>query len=401
MRAMIGLDLVRKLPARDLDIRDTKLTGFVVRCRASGAHSYRVQLGRGRWLTIGAVGVLAPHEAREAARQALADVTKGGDPMVGRRRGAPTWARYVTDTYAPWAEENRKTGAGTVARLRAIFAEFDDVPLTDVSGFAIEKWRSAKLKAGAKPATVNRDLAALRGAVTKAREWKLLTTNPLADVKAAHVDAIAHVRFLSDDEETRLREALEARDDRRREARDAANRWRRERGYGLLPALGAYTDHLTPIVLLALNTGCRRGELFSLTWGDVDLLAGRMTVRAESSKSGLSRVLPLNAEALGVLRAWRPAPAPSSAYVFPGDDGARMQGLKTAWHSLMKAAQIEDFRFHDCRHSFASRLVQAGVDLNRVRALLGHADTKMVMRYAHLRDTDLAAAVAKLGHNSR
>lgn len=396
MRAMIGLDLVRKLPARDLDIRDTKLTGFTIRCRASGAHSYRVTLGRGRVLTIGAVGVLAPHEAREAARQALADVAKGGDPMAGRRRGAPTWATYVTDTYTPWAVENRKTGAETVARLKAIFGDFDALPLTDMSAFAVERWRTARLKGGTKSATINRDLAALRSALTKAREWKLLTTNPIADVKAAKVDTIGHVRFLSDDEGARLRVALLARDDQRRAERDSANLWRRERGYDLLPALGVYTDHLAPLVTLALHTGCRRGELFNLRWRDVDLVAALVTVRGTGAKSGTTRVIPLNSEAVAALKAWQPSPHEAGAYVFPGNEGARLGGIKTGFLKVLRDAAITGFRFHDLRHDFASKLVQAGVDLNTVRELLGHADLKMTLRYAHLAPEHKAAAVAKL-----
>jgi integrase len=414
---MIGQDLIRKLPAGDLDIHDTRLPGFTVRCRQSGEHSYRVQLGRGLVLTLGKVATLQPAEAREAARAAYAEVSRltmaemarGAEPAEARRAAAkaflegkqkraeaPTWRAFIANEYAPWAEENRKTGAGTVARLKACFAEFDDLPLTELSAFAVERWRTARLKAGAAPATVNRDLAALRSALTKAREWNRLATNPLAAVKASKVDASAHVRFLTDEEETRLRAALQARDDRRRDAREAANVWRRERAYPEWPAHGRYSDHLTPIVLLALNTGCRRGELLSLIWGDVDLLAGRMTVRAASSKSGRSRWVPLNAEAVDVLRAWRPTLAEASLYVFPGADGERLAGIKTAFSKLLKDARIVGFRFHDTRHHFASRLVQNGVDLNRVRELLGHADLKMTLKYGHLRDTDLAAAVAGL-----
>jgi integrase len=396
MRALIGLEVIRKLPAKHLDVRDTRLPGFAVRCRPSGQHSYVALLGRGRVMTLGKVSVLAPAEAREAARQALADVAKGGDPMAGRRRGAPTWQAFLTETYAPWAVEHQKTGALTVARLKVNFAEFDSVPLTDFSAFAVERWRTARLKAGRKPATTNRDLASLRSALTKAREWKLLTTHPLASVKQSRVDVIGHVRFLSADEETRLREALGVRDDRRRVAREQANAWRVERGYEVWPAFGLYTDHLTPLVLLAMHTGCRRGELLQLRWRDVDLVAAQLVVRGDGTKSGKTRVLPLNSEAGGVLKAWRPNAVDPSAFVFPGDEGERLGGIKTAFLKVLKDAEIVGFRFHDLRHDFASKLVQAGVDLNTVRELLGHADLKMTLRYAHLAPEHKAAAVAKL-----
>jgi len=97
-----------------------------------------------------------------------------------------------------------------------------------------------------------------------------------------------------------------------------------------------------------------------------------------------------------VLRAWRPVNVKNEALVFPGADGGPLVDIKTAWSELLAAAEIENFRFHDCRHDYASRLVMAGVDLNTVRELLGHADIKMTLRYAHLAPEHKSAAVAKL-----
>jgi integrase len=396
MRAMIGFDLVRKLPARDLDIRDTKLVGFVLRCRRSGRHSYRVQLGRGRWLTIGAVGTLTPPEARDAARQAIVDVANGIDPMAERRRSANTWSTFLTDVYGPWVTENRKTGGQTLARLRSCFSEFDSLPLSGLSAFAVERWRTARLKSGTKSVTVNRDLAAMRSALTKAIEWKLIALHPLATVKAARLDRIGRVRFLSADEEKRLRATLEARDERRRVARMKANEWRREREYPEMPEYGRYTDHLTPLVLLAKNTGCRRGELLQLRWRDIDLASARLTIRGDGAKSGTTRVVAMNTEAVSVLKAWQPEQADEGAHVFQNAEGESLGGIKTAFVRLLGDAKIIGFRFHDLRHDFASKLVQAGVDLNTVRELLGHVDTKMTLRYAHLAPEHQAAAVAKL-----
>ena len=106
--------------------------------------------------------------------------------------------------------------------------------------------------------------------------------------------------------------------------------------------------------------------------------------------------MPLNEEATDVTRHWQPSPHDPSAYVFPGDEGARLGGIKTAFLQVLRDAQITGFRFHDLRHDFASKLVMAGVDLNTVRELLGHADIKMTLRYAHLASEHKAAAVAKL-----
>src|SRR5687767_8567554 len=112
MKASINQDLLRRLPQQNIDIRDTKLTGFILRCRASGSHSYRVILGRGRALTIGSVAVLTPHEAREEARKRLGDVAHGKDPIAAKRAAnGHTLKSYLTDIYEPWVTTHRKTGA--------------------------------------------------------------------------------------------------------------------------------------------------------------------------------------------------------------------------------------------------------------------------------------------------
>ena len=122
--------------------------------------------------------------------------------------------------------------------------------------------------------------------------------NPMQPVRKAKVDTFGRLRYLSPAEEQRVRPALEDRDESRRDGRRRFNAWRAERGYKTLPPLGTYADHLTPIVLLALNTGLRRGELLALTWADVDLTGARLTVQGASAKSGLTRYLPLNSEAI-------------------------------------------------------------------------------------------------------
>jgi len=414
MRALIGPDLLRKLPTSG-DVRDTRLTGFVIRCRPSGKHSYLVSLGRGKWQTLGHVGKLDVTDARAAAAAARSTLDRkalhlqADDPTLNQRvaraiagrevRAASktrtlTWAKYLDQHYQPWADEHLLSGAETLARLRRGFPDFADLLLSELSAFGIERWRTARLRAGKKPATVNRDLASLRGALSKARGWGLLRDHPMSTIKASKVDVLSRVRFLTPKEEQRLRDALLGRDEQRRAERESSNAWRRTRGYDERYAFGPYTDHLTPLILTALHTGCRRGELFGLRWKDVDLSGKRVTVPA--GKTGLSRVVPLNSEIVRVLKDWRPAKYEPDKSVFPGDDGAPLTDVKTAFLRLMTDAKITGFRFHDLRHTFASKLVQAGVDLNTVRELLGHADLKMTLRYAHLAPEHRAAAVEKL-----
>lgn len=398
MKGLIGTELLRKLPTGPVDVRDAKLKGFVLRVRPSGTHSYFANYDRGRWHLLGTTDKLDPAEARAEARKVLGGVWKGEDPQAERRakRAAITFKTFVAEHYEPWATAQRKTGVEQTARLRAVFGEtLDALPLGEITAFHIERWRSARLKDGISPSTVNRDLNVLRAALRLAKQWKLIPTHPLADVKLSKVDRAGTVRYLLPAEETRLRAALTARDDARRADRERANIWRRDRGYAEWPAYGAYVDHLTPVVLLALNTGMRRGELLSARWRDVDLTRAVLTVRGTHSKTGQTRHIPLNSEAVQVLATWKNA-VPSGDHVFTGHDGAPMADIKTAWGRLVRAAKLENFRFHDLRHTFASKLVQAGVDLNTVRELLGHSDIKMTLRYAHLAPEHKAAAVQKL-----
>ena len=96
------------------------------------------------------------------------------------------------------------------------------------------------------------------------------------------------------------------------------------------------------------------------------------------------------------LETWRKLAKDGEPRVFPGVGGGRLKRVDRAWRRLKKGAELQDFRFHDLRHHFASRLVQSGIPLNTVRELLGHADTTMVLRYAHLSPDHLAAAVGKV-----
>ncbi|MGV3516172.1 phage integrase [Luteitalea sp.] len=401
MQATINATLVKALTAQplavDQDIRDTKLTGFVLRCRRTGIHSYRVQTGRGKWVTLGTIDRLKPQQARDEAERLLASVALGSDPVQERRakRQAHTLRSFLEDVYSPWASTHLRTGAETVERISATFAVLLDTKLPDLSAEQVERWRTARRKGGVRPSTTNRDLNDLRALLRRAVQWKHLKAHPLADVKPEKIDRRGIIRYLTAEEESRLLAALDARDDHLRAARVSANSWRAARGYPLLEDVRTYPDHLSPLVRLALHTGLRRGELFALRWPDLSLSARRLTVRGHTAKSGQTRHVPLNAEAVRILQTWGPR---AEGYVFPSpaDPDKPLTDVKTAWLQLLKAAAITGFRFHDLRHSFASSLVQAGVDLAVVRELLGHASILMTEKYAHLRPDQAASAVERL-----
>ncbi|MDX9976199.1 MAG: site-specific integrase, partial [FCB group bacterium] len=305
-----------------------------------------------------------------------------GKPKAGTLRD------FIEDHFRPWASANRKWGDGAADRILSVFSDFADKPLTAINDWTVEKWRTERRKAGRTVATCNRDIATLKAALAKGRQWGL-DIDPLSKVKQAKEDN-AVVRYLTAAEDKRLRAALQARDAQMIAARESGNEWRKERGKAVLPSLEHFGDHLTPAVLLSLNTGLRRGELTALEWSDVNLPGKMLTVRAAAAKSGKARHIPLNGEAVAVLERWKEQ-AGSEGRVFLFADA------KKAWAALLVEAKIENFRWHDLRHDFASKLVMAGVNLNAVRELMGHADLKMTLRYAHLAPEHLAEAVAKLG----
>lgn len=405
MKASITNTLLRHLPEdQNTDIYDIRLTGFVLRVRASGKHTYRAVYGRGKAMTLGSADVMTPTQARDRAKEILRDAASGIDPMAAKKAAkAHTLGSFVQEVYAPWAVAHLKTGAAIVARLNACFSEeLGDKKLVDVTGWLVEKWRAERLKSGTAPATVNRDIGALKACLARAVDWGHLETHPLTRVKLTKVDSKGVVRFLGEDEEQRLRAAMDAREERIRVERDSANRWRRDRGYTLLRTLrdDAYVDHLMPMVLVSMNTGMRRGEVFGLMWEDVALGRAMLAVRGATAKSGSTRHIPLNVEAVAALKGWkaqhRTEERDLTGLVFPGRDGERLGNVRKSWAGVLKEAKITGFRWHDLRHHFASRLVQAGVDLNTVRELLGHSDIKMTLRYSHLAPEHRAAAVAKL-----
>lgn len=405
MQAVITSQLVSALKPgeRPYEVRDGRVKGFLLRVQpASGRHpggsmAYYCEYGRGRRIAIGSTSHWKPGEAREEAKRILREWDQGIDPRAAKRaRVADSLAIYLDEHYGPWLVAHTKGGAGELERIRSRFPGLLSKKLADITPWLIEKDRTARLTAGRAPTTVNRDLAPLRAALNKAVEWGLLPSNPLAPVKPVKVDNNARVRFLSAEEEKALRAALEVRENTMRARRARYNAWRRERGRSPAAELGMFADYLKPMVLVTLNTGVRRGELFSLRWEDIDIARAVLTVTARAAKSSRTRHIPLNDEACSTLRDWQAQQNDRAGLVFTSRDGARFDNIKKAWMALVASAEIEGFRWHDLRHTFASKLVMRGVDLNTVRELLGHSDIKMTLRYAHLAPEHKAEAVARL-----
>lgn len=389
-----------------IEYRDETITGFLVRVQRSGEMSYVLQYGRGKRFTIGLVGQITLDQAKEIARDKLALARQGHDLNADKRIAAAkelaeknrhTFKTFIEDVYAPWVAAERKSGKDTLRRLRSSFyPDFGNSPLEEISTWVVQKWAMKRTKVGIKITTNNRLIAGLKAALAKAVEWNIIAEHPLAKHKVSGgADGNKVVRYLTPDEEISLRDALDLREEQLRAKRASGNAWRRERHYEEKPELVAYyADYLKPMVLISLNTGIRKGELLSLTWADVDLSRAILTVHGDKAKSGKTRHIPLNPETLGVLQQWKEQSG--DGLVFPSRTGGQMDNVHKAWTTVLNIAKITDFRWHDLRHTFASKLVMRGVDLNTVRELMGHADIKMTLRYAHLGAEHKQAAVDSL-----
>jgi integrase len=378
-------------------IHDTHQPGLSIRVLPSGHASYMVTWARNKAATLGRVGVMTLDQARTEAAKYLADAHATGEPTAITEKRAdsamPTLQNFLTDTFEPWATEHHRDAINGNRAIRHSFEELLTLPLSSIDTKRVELIRTAWLRAGRAASTANRNITRLRGVLSRAVEWGVLQEHPLK-VRKLKVDDRSRIRYLSTEEEAALRKAMGARSGEMCDARDSANRWRLERHKQPLADLRPirFADHLEPLVLLSINTGVRRGEAFNLTWADVDLKNKLITVEGDTSKSGQTRHIPLNREALDTLTKWKEQGA-GKGYVFPGQNGNRLDNVKKSWAGLLKLAKVEKFRWHDLRHTFASKLVMAGVPLNTVRDLMGHSDIKMTLRYAHLAPGTKAAAV--------
>jgi integrase len=384
------------------EARDTELPGLLIRVQPSGKRTFyadfRTTQGKRKRVKVGRVEVMSLAQARDQARIVLGAVAKGEDPAVQKKRDRQTtFGIFLEGSYGPWANANHSRG-NTGDRLRALFGDFLSCRLDEITPWKAERWIMDRKKAGIAGSTINRDVGMLKSALSKAVEWGLLPIHPLIALKAQRTDQTGKVRYLSEEEEVRLMAALTARETRRSGARESGNAWRLQRGRTPMKPIEpeqGYTDHLLPMVLISLNTGLRQGELFSLTWENMDLAHRRLTVQGSRAKSGQTRHIPLNRTAFEALSRLKERSGAESV-VFVGRGGERFNNVKRSWQRVLQEARITHFRWHDMRHHFASRLVQRGTDLNTVRVLLGHKDIKMTLRYAHLSPQVMADAVARL-----
>lgn len=218
--------------------------------------------------------------------------------------------------------------------------------LHEITPQVIEKYKAERLKE-VSSSTVNRGLATLKSLFNRAIDWEEYDgLNPVKKVKFLK-EPNHRLRFLEKEEIVKLIESS--------------------------------PEHLKPIVIVAVNTGMRLREILNLKWEDIDLK--REVLYLYNTKSGKKREIPLNAQVKATLISIQ---NDKNEYAFCREDGTRVLDIRKPFFTALKRSGIIDFRFHDLRHTAASHLVMAGVDLNTVRELLGHSSLEMNLRYAHL-----------------
>jgi integrase len=244
--------------------------------------------------------------------------------------------------------------------------------LADVTAPLIAEKRDALLKETTprkklrSPSTANRYLAALSHVFTiTIKEWGWLNENPIQKV-SKFKEPRGRVRFLSETERERLLKACKE----------------------------SQSEYLYLAVVLALSTGARRMEILGLSWEDVDL--DRKVIVLHETKNGERRLLPLAGHAHNLMTEQAKQRKAHTDLVFPAANPQKSIDLRSPWENALKRAEINDFRFHDLRHSAASYLAMNGASLAEIAEILGHKTLQMVKRYAHLSEAHTSKVVTAM-----
>jgi integrase len=253
--------------------------------------------------------------------------------------------------------------------------ELGEYSLADVTSSMIGEHRDRLLREKTyrgtlrSPATVVRYLAALSHVYSVAvKEWEWLDSNPVKRVKKP-TESRGRVRFLNETERNAL----------------------------LAECIQSENKFLYPVVLLAISTGMRQGEIFSLKWSDIDFERRQLVIH--KTKNDERRVVPVVSEAYKVLKEYGKVRQIDTEDVFPVAVKRGAQSIRTAWETALKKAKIKDFRFHDLRHSAASYLAMNGATLAEIAEVLGHKTLAMVKRYAHMSDAHTMKVVERMNES--
>ncbi len=318
----------------------------------------KTKQGRDRWyVDYWARGrrsreVVKGAQSRADAVLHLQEKVKGvfGESHSTAKKNTYTFAELAERYLLDYAKVMKRSFKSDLYIVNAhLVPHFGSLQVGEIGCLLLEKYRTERVGDGVKKSTVNRELAILSKIFSLGIDWGFAFENPVKKIKFFSEQDCAKTRILSDDEEVRLFEAC--------------------------------PGYLRVILEMALNTGMRRGEVLNLRWSQVDFQ--NRTIRAEKTKSGKDRYIPLNSELLKALLELH-AKRRNDDYVFTNPEtGGPFKDVKRAFKTSCRKASISGLRFHDLRHTFASRLVERGVDLITVKELLGHSTVKMTERYTH------------------
>jgi integrase len=313
-------------------------------------------------------------DAETLLHERKADIGRGKQPEIRKKIPNITFKELSVE-YLKWAKRQQSfpQKEKLVNQLVTIFGAY---PLRAFNSRLLEQYQTERMEKGHrhtkggliegnKPGTVNRHVATIKHMFTKAVEWELIEEDVLKKVRKAKQlkENNGRLRYLSKEECQKL--------------------------------VSECVEHLRPIVVTALNTGMRRGEIFSLKWANVDLKNGFILLEEGMTKNGERREIPINATVRAVLQdVPRRLDLP---YVFYNPRTDLPYGdIKNAFNGACRRAGIKDFHFHDLRHTFASQLVMGGQDITTVKQLLGHKTLTMTLRYSHLAPAHTVKAVELL-----
>lgn len=344
----------------------------------SGEVSYRVQIRiKGRPPETATFKRLT--DAKHWAQQTEADIRRGKHFKTAeakKRTMAETIDRYFHDVLS-----HRENPVNQKTYLNWWKKQIGAYTLADITPALIVEKRNelvgSKNKYGRSvgSTTANRYTQALGHVYTVAsKEWGWVSDNPVSNI-TKFKEGRGRVRFLSDEERIALLEACKC----------------------------SENAFLHEIVVLALSTGARKMEILNLKWQDIDFERGVIVLH--ETKNGDRRVLPLQGYARELLKALHKNRILGCDYAFPSKKVKRDKvgkfiyqpiDIRTAWENALKKAEIEDFRFHDLRHSAASYLAMNGASLAEIAEVLGHKTLQMVKRYAHLSEAHTSSVVASM-----
>jgi integrase len=351
---------------------DATFPGLYVEARATSPGQgtyylrYKNMQGKTTHVKLGRTTELTLAQARKLAQSTKAEVLLGADPQAERKRQrqVPTFAEFAHEHYLPYIKPRKRSWQRDACLLRChLLPAFGESLLNSITRAQVTQLHTALHDSGRAPATCDQVLILLRRMLNLAVEWELLEQNPAAKAKLFNVDNRKE-RYLSDEEMSRLLHILK-------------------------------TDRNRPVclvILFLLSTGARVREALRMRWSDVDTEKRSWRIPAENSKSKKPRVVPLGNVALDVLKAARALHENPEHVFLSMRTGKPLTNIRMMWTRLREAAGLPDFRIHDCRHNFASVLVNNGRSLYEVQQILGHHDPKVTMRYAHLSPEALQSA---------